>query len=107
MTTLREQVGTTLLQYMLAIHAELIHSHDDVFLTDQIISTIKEEIEGCLLTQKEVVEASEEYTAESRALWDSSLDRFSKVDKAFQLTSPQLRVAQAQLKAILDKLEEK
>jgi hypothetical protein len=39
---LREKIQQVLLQYMSAIHAELIHSHDDVFLTDKILQIIKQ-----------------------------------------------------------------
>ena len=34
----KEDIQVILLQYLGAIHAELIHSHDDVFLTDKILS---------------------------------------------------------------------
>jgi len=33
-----EEIQGILLRYMSAIHAELIHSHDDVFLTEKILS---------------------------------------------------------------------
>jgi len=33
----RAEMQGILLQYMSAIHAELIHSHDDVFLTNKIL----------------------------------------------------------------------
>lgn len=37
---LRQRIQQILLQYMCAIHAELIHSHDDVFLTDRILTLV-------------------------------------------------------------------
>lgn len=37
---MRDEIQRILLQYFSAIHAELIHSHDDVFLTDKILRTI-------------------------------------------------------------------
>ena len=39
---LKKEIQRVLLQYMEAIHAELIHSHDDVFLTDKILNLIKQ-----------------------------------------------------------------
>ena len=39
---LREEMQRILLQYMGAIHAELIHSHDDVFLSNKILQACKE-----------------------------------------------------------------
>jgi len=35
---MRGKIQAVLLQYLGAIHAELIHSHDDVFLMDKILS---------------------------------------------------------------------
>ena len=48
---IREKIQQILLQYMSAIHAELIHSHDDVFLTDKILSYLAEK-GVCLKTSK-------------------------------------------------------
>ena len=41
MKKLRKQIQQVLLQYLSAIHAELIHSHDEIFLTDKILSLIE------------------------------------------------------------------
>jgi len=35
---IKQQIQEILLRYFAAIHAELIHSHDDVFLADKILS---------------------------------------------------------------------
>lgn len=39
---LQEKIQQVLLQYMSTIHAELIHSHDDVFLANKILALFKE-----------------------------------------------------------------
>ena len=37
-----QKVQEIILQYLEAIHAQLIHSHDDVFLTDKILREMEE-----------------------------------------------------------------
>lgn len=41
----KQEVQRILLQYMSAIHAELIHSHDDVFLANKIIEACEKQAE--------------------------------------------------------------
>jgi len=42
---MREKIQRAILQYISASKAQMIHSHDDVFLTDKILTLICEEIE--------------------------------------------------------------
>jgi len=51
---MREKIQRAILQYISASKAQMIHSHDDVFLTDKILALISEEIEKGLLTDEEI-----------------------------------------------------
>ena len=51
---MRKELQGIILQYISASHAQLIHSHDDVFLTDKILSLLKEEIKKSLLIDEEI-----------------------------------------------------
>jgi len=41
---MREKIERKILEYIDATKAQVIHSHDDVFLTNQILTLLKEEI---------------------------------------------------------------
>ena len=53
---LKSQIQGLLLRYLSAIHAELIHSHDEVFLANKILALIKEAGQDKQAGIREVVE---------------------------------------------------
>jgi len=42
---MRVKIQEVILRYISASNAQMIHSHDDVFLTDKVLTLISEEIE--------------------------------------------------------------
>jgi len=78
--TLRTEINTLLAQYISDAKCQVFHSHDDVFLTSQIIDKFKQVIEKCELTEEEI----EGYGSDDASKWDYMLGAKAQLQKVIK-----------------------